>query len=83
MPASKTVSTKKVFTKVTVEELQAMQIAGPPVAYDPAVAAAISRAIAKIERQLYATRLTPAQSKLVSQLRDFRGIFWRMIPEGY
>lgn len=83
MPDSKKVVSTKIDHRYTVAQLEDMQVAGPPIPYDPAIVAAVSRAIAEIEIDLFRSKLTPQQSKLVSKARHFRGILWRIIPEGF
>ena len=76
MPDSKPTS-----TKVTEEQLD--QLTGAvPLAYDPAIAAAVLRSLGNLENELFRSGLSKPQQRIIDRIRSRRVILWRMIPEG-
>lgn len=86
MPASKKKSPKQPepLGKLTLEDIANVdELWGTtPVEYDPAILAAILRGMGNVEMELFKSGLTKHQLKLMDRIRHYRGIIYRMIPEG-
>lgn len=82
MPGSKEVSTERPRPPVISDERLDELIGTTSIAYDPAIVSALLRSMANVELELFASGLTKHQQRLLGRIRTYRGIIWRMIPEG-